>query len=201
MMKLSLCGCFFFWRVAICGVALAQTPITECDRLAAHPSDPDKLTEGVETEKVRLEEAIKACREAVKVNPDDARRHYQLGRVLFYKGEHAEGFRHIEQAARLSYRQAQFVAGYIHTEGYKGFTPPDDCKAFPLWRQAAERGHYAAEVSLSRNHLRGVYAKCGVKLDQTRVIAYLESAKKKAKGYYENLLVDYLLEQARKEVK
>jgi len=33
------------------------------------------------------------------------------------------------------------------------------------------------------------------------VIAYLESAKKKAKGYYENLLVDYLLEQARKGVK
>ncbi|MGH9837566.1 MAG: hypothetical protein ACREEM_02150 [Blastocatellia bacterium] len=177
-------------------VAFAQS-VTECDRLAAHPSDPDKTTEGVDSEKVKVEDAINACRDAVKAAPNEARLSYQLGRVLFYKGERAEGFSFIEKAAKMRYRQAEFVAGYIHTEGYKDFTKPDDCKALPLWRDAADRGHYASEMSLARNYLRGVYAKCGATLEPAKIVAYLESAKKKAKGYYENLLVDYLLEQAK----
>lgn len=178
--------------------AFAQAPVTDCDRLAAHPSDPDKLTEGVESEKVRIDQAIRACRESVKAGPDDARQHYQLGRVLFYSGQRAEGFSHIEKAAGLRYRQAQFVAGYIHTEGYQGFTRPDDCKALPLWKDAADRDHYAAQVSLGRNFLRGVYGRCAIRIDRAAVASYLESAKKKTKSYYENLLVDYLIEQLRK---
>jgi TPR repeat protein len=175
--------------------AMGQSPAASCDRLAAHPSDPDKTAEGVDSEKVEIDAAIRACREALQASPNEARFSYQLGRVLFYKGERAEGFRHLENAAKLRHRQAQFVAGYIHTEGYKDFTPVDHCKALPLWRDAADRGHYASEISLSRNHLRGVYAACGVKLEPAVIAGYLESAKKKTKSYYETLLVDYLLEQ------
>jgi TPR repeat protein len=181
-----------------CAAAGGAQTVTVCDRLAAHPSDPDKVTEGVESEQVKIEEAVAACRDALKANPNEARLSYQLGRVLFYKGERAEGFGYIEAAAKLRYRQAQFVVGYIHTEGYKDFTRADDCKALPLWRDAADRGHYAAEISLSRNVLRGVYAGCGAVPERARILDYLESAKKKTRGYYEQLLVDTLLELARK---
>jgi hypothetical protein len=59
-------------------------------------------------------------------------------------------------------------------------------------------GECAAEVSLSRNYLRGIYGTCGAKLDHARVVGYLESASKKTKSYYEKLLVEYLLEEALK---
>lgn len=179
--------------------ASAQSNITDCDRLAAHPSDPDKLTEGIPSESVKIPEAVAACQSALKAAPDDARLNYQLGRVLFYKKEYAEGFRYLEKSAKLKYRQAQFVVGYLHTEGREGFLKPDHCKAIPLWQEAANRGHYAAEISLSRNYLRGVYASCEMKFDRAVLIGYLESAKKKTKSYYEQILVDYLLEEMQKK--
>jgi TPR repeat protein len=177
-----------------------QAQVTECDRLAAHPSDPDKLTEGVVTPVVMqaLKPAIAACEQAVAADPENPRLNYQLGRVLFYNQEYARGFRHVEKAATLRHRQAQFVAGLIYADGQEGFIKPDPCRSVPLWQDAADRGHYAAEVSLSRNYLRGIYDRCGVTLKRDAIIGYLESASKKTKSYYEKILVEYLLEHTRK---
>lgn len=174
--------------------------VTECDRLAAHPSDPDKLTEGVATAALMqaLAPAIAACEQAVAADPDNPRLNYQLGRVLFYNQEYARGFRLVEKAAALGHRQAQFVAGLIYADGQEGFIKPDHCRSLPLWQQAADRGHYAAEVSLSRNYLRGVYEGCGAQVKREAIVGYLQSASKKTKSYYEKLLVEYLLEQAEK---
>jgi hypothetical protein len=75
---------FIAW-MAIPSIVAAQNQVTECDRLAAHPSDPDKLTEGVATQDVKLDRAIAACQMAVAADPNNARLNYQLGRVLYYK--------------------------------------------------------------------------------------------------------------------
>lgn len=180
--------------------APVSAQVTECDRLAAHPSDPDKLTEGVATAALMqaLAPAIAACEQAVAADPDNPRLNYQLGRVLFYNQEYARGFRHVEKAAALGHRQAQFVAGLIYADGQEGFLQPDHCRSLSLWQQAADRGHYAAEVSLSRNYLRGVYERCGTQVKREAIVGYLQSASKKTKSYYEKLLVEYLLEQAEK---
>jgi hypothetical protein len=53
--------------------ALLQSKETECDRLAAHPSDPDKVSEGVASQDVKLDQAIAACRQAVAADPENAR--------------------------------------------------------------------------------------------------------------------------------
>jgi TPR repeat protein len=188
---------FIAW-MAIPSIVAAQNQVTECDRLAAHPSDPDKLTEGVATQDVKLDRAIAACQMAVAADPNNARLNYQLGRVLYYKKNYELGLKYVDKAAAGGHRQAQFVAGLIYTDGQKDFLKPDPCRAIPLWQDAASREHYAAEVSLSRNYLRGIYDKCSGTLDRAKIVSYLESASKKTKGYYEKLLVEYLLEEARK---
>jgi TPR repeat protein len=178
--------------------AQAQDKITECDRQAGHPSDPDKVVPGIDSKDVDHSKAVAACQQAMADDPNNARVVYQLGRVLFYKKEWAEGFRYVEKAATMGHRQAMFVAGYIHTGATPEFLKADHCKSLAWWQQAAERGHYAGELSLSRNYLRGVYKSCNIKLDHAKIIAYLESAQKKTKDYYQIIFVEYLLEQAEK---
>ena len=70
--------------------ALAVAPVTECDRLAAHPSDPDRVAPGVAQPDVDLAKAIPACQAAVKAYPDSGRLNYQLARSLGYAGRGRE---------------------------------------------------------------------------------------------------------------
>ncbi|SVD76789.1 uncharacterized protein METZ01_LOCUS429643, partial [marine metagenome] len=69
------------------GSAWADTPVTECDRLAAHPYDPGKVTEGVDWDDLDADYAIPACQEAVDNWPAEVRLQFQLARA-FQKAEH-----------------------------------------------------------------------------------------------------------------
>ena len=77
----------------IIGLVLVNSPVAvaqdihACDRMAANPPDPDRVTTGVERADVDIPAAIAACRSAVETDPDTARYSYQLGRVLFYDGQ------------------------------------------------------------------------------------------------------------------
>ena len=84
---------------------------TDCDVLAAHPSDPDKITEGVGSD-VMLVPAVAACKDAVSKDPGNRRLRYQLGRVLFYSGQTQEAWPHLEYAAENGSAQAQFVVSH-----------------------------------------------------------------------------------------
>ena len=46
--------------------AQAQAPETECDRLAAHPWDPEKVTDGVDWEDLDADRAIPVCEAAAE---------------------------------------------------------------------------------------------------------------------------------------
>ena len=61
---------------------VAAAPVTDCDRLAAHPLDRDAVTEGVWMRAIDTDAAVKACQAAVKQHPDVARLEFQLGRSL-----------------------------------------------------------------------------------------------------------------------
>jgi TPR repeat protein len=169
---------------------------TECDRLAAHPSDPDKVTQGVPTAEVRgwNDAAIWACRQAVARSPDDPRQRYQLGRALFYAGRQAEALEHLEVAASSAHRQAQFVLGLMYTDGVPDVLEVDACRALGLWQDAASRGHFAARVALGRDWVRGRYKACVHAPSAEAVDGWLEAARMESTDYYQRLLIDWTRE-------
>jgi TPR repeat protein len=169
---------------------------TECDRLAAHPSDPDKTTPGASTADVRSwnEAAIWSCRQAVARDADDARQRYQLGRALFYAGQRAEALDHLAIAAAGKHRQAQFVLGLMYTDGVPEVLEADSCAALELWKDAASRGHFAARVALGRDWVRGAFRVCKAAPSAVEVDAWLASARAESTDYYQRLLIDWARE-------
>jgi tetratricopeptide (TPR) repeat protein len=89
----------------VIGLALLATPakadtvITECDRLAAHPEDPQKVTPGINQKDIDYPKAIAACEQALVVNPNDPRARYQLARVLFYTNQNERAVAEMKRAA------------------------------------------------------------------------------------------------------
>jgi len=180
----------------LCATAYAAEP-TGCDRLAAHPSDPDKVVDGVSSGTVRgwNAAAIWACRQAVASEPSNPRVRYQLGRSLFYAGQKAEALEHLAAAAQAQHRQAQFVLGLMYTEGVDEILPADHCRALELWVAAASRGHFAARVALGRDLAREVYAACAQVPESALVSTWLEAARQETRDYYQGLLIDWTLEE------
>jgi hypothetical protein len=110
--------------------------VSDCDRLAAHGSDPDKVVAvGVSGKEISTE-AISACQDAVADEPDNLRFRYQLARALAENGRASEGHPDMFMAAEGGYRQAQFVLGYLYDEGFQGLAQ-DPCEAEALWLGAA----------------------------------------------------------------
>jgi len=184
----------FAWLPPCPSAAAAQEELpTECDRLAAHPSDPDRITDGVPSGAVRgwNQAAIDACRAAVKVDPANARLRYQLGRALFYSGQQSEAVGHLQLAAERRHRQAQFVLGLLYTDGVPDALEQDVCRALALWQDAAGRDHFAARVALGRDFARGIYGPCPNRPDVAQVDAWLASARSESRDYYQQLLIDW----------
>ena len=194
---LVLAGLVFAPSAPAAEVPAAAAVPTECDRLAAHPSDPDKVTEGVPTADVRQwnEAAIWACRQAAASRPGDARQRYQLGRALFYSGQRAEALEHLAVAAAAGHRQAQFVLGLMYADGVPEVLQADACRALSLWQEAAGRGHFAARVALGRDWARGIYRDCPEAPSARTVDGWLASARAEATDYYQRLLIDWTRER------
>jgi len=177
--------------------ALAGAEPTECDRLAGHPSDPDKVLEGVSSGMVRgwNDAAVWSCRRAVAEAPDEPRLRYNLGRALFYRGDRAEALGHLAAAADEGHRQAQFVLGLMYTDGVAEILPADACRALELWSDAAARGHFAARVSLGRDLARGRYADCPEPPAREAVAGWLEAAAATTSDHYQGLPIAWTREQ------
>ena len=178
--------------------ATADPAPTECDLLAGHPSDPDRVGAGVPTAQVRAwnEAAIAACSRDVAARPTEHRLRYNLGRALFYRGRSAEALRELEAAAGARHRQAQFVLGLLQTDGVPDVLVPDACRALPLWWDAARRGHYAARISLARQWLRDAYADCAAVPGRDEIGGFLAAVASQAQAdYYQGQLVAELQEK------
>lgn len=132
--------------------------IYECDRLASHPDDPDRVARGLETEEMNLPVAEAACRKAVQEVPGSARANYQLGRALYYQGKHAESLPYLERAAAGGYRQSIFVLGFVKTFG--GAIPKDICRTQQLWRQGVGLDHPWSGFHLADKQMAGAFAGC-----------------------------------------
>lgn len=168
-------------------LATAEGQVTGCDRLAANPPDPDRVTEGVPRSAVDIPAAIAACRIAVDAHPDVARFSYQLGRVLFYDGQTALALESFGRAIEQDYRQAKFLTGLIMTRGYDG-VPDDPCRVEALWRSAAHQNHANAQVSYVDSAVRGRFDACADRASTAEMAAFLDGAVPQM-GYVGSLLI------------
>ncbi len=173
----------FCWMSA----AHAAPEITGCDRLAANPPDPDRITTGVERADVDIPAAIAACRLAVAAQPDVARFSYQLGRVLFYDGQINAALESFGRAIELDYRQAKFLVGLIMTRGYDG-VPQDICRVEKLWRSSARQDHPNAAISYVDFALQGRFDACQEVAPEAEMSGFLDAAQTQL-GYVGSLLI------------
>ncbi|MBA4748341.1 MAG: hypothetical protein H2056_06480 [Sphingopyxis sp.] len=168
----------------------APVVVTDCDRLAAHPSDPDRVTAGVPESKVDTAAAIPACHAAVAADPANGRLNYQLARALGYAGRGKEAAPYRQAAVKADYPQALFVVGYIHLLGLND-APKDACRAGELIRRSALKGRHAGLVGFPHWSLQGAFTGCSVAQDKSEMKGFLEAAKPMSKGdFYQMILID-----------
>lgn len=176
------------------GGAQAADEVTQCDRLASHPEDPDRVTPAVETKDLKFDVAIKACEADLAKDPSNARLHYLLGRLLFYNNQNERAVQEVRLSADKGYRQAQFVFGaFINNK--RPFAPTDICLVEQYWLKSAQAGRQAARLSYVRHVVKGKFAGCKVQASKPEMQALLDTAAKDSPGYYERLLIEDLTEQ------
>lgn len=134
--------------------------VTECDRLAAHPSDTLKVATGVTQDAVDIPKARAACEQAIREMPGNGRILYQLGRTFFYNDEKVRGIEIFRQSADAGYPQGQFVLGLILMQG--NGIEPNPCEAGRLWLAAARQRHLYSKIFLGQNWLDGGFSDCDI---------------------------------------
>jgi uncharacterized protein YhfF len=175
------------------GTSAATAPLSDCDRLAAHPEDPQRVAPGVERGQIDLPVAIAACERAAAAQGATPRFRYQLARLLFYANQNERAVAEMRRAADTGYPQAQFVFGTFITRGRPG-APTDVCLAESYWKRSAAGGRQAARVQYLRYALKGRFDGCAARAGDDELLAMLETATGAAKDFYEGLLVEDLAE-------
>ncbi|MEM9600150.1 MAG: hypothetical protein AAF926_03930 [Pseudomonadota bacterium] len=165
--------------------------VTECDRLATHPSDPEAvLSEGVTRDEMDKHSAIEACHAALESDPDNPRLNYQLARAYGYSGLHEQGDLYRERAVKAGYPQSLFVVGYIRIEGWDGRTP-DPCYGGELVRRSAQAGRFAGLVGFPHYVQTGAFSDCEdyPVINPEEISVFLDQAAERTSGYYQTILV------------
>ncbi|MDX2225027.1 MAG: hypothetical protein SFV21_19885 [Rhodospirillaceae bacterium] len=193
-LALMLAAAALFAAPAFAAPAFAADEITECDRLAAHGSDPEHIAPAVSEDAMNKAAAQAACEAATQKDPNNRRLRYQLGRAYFYDGKFAQAMPHLEFAANAGSQQAQFVLGYIIDNGYGGVAK-DPCKVEDLWVKSARQGRMAAQVSYPHHVVRGLFKGCTQQADIAEMEQFIAGAKPQASGYYEQMLVSMIAEE------
>ncbi len=169
-----------------------STEVTDCDRLAGHPSDPNAVTDGVSRGEMDMPAAIAACERAVAADAENPRLNYQLARAYGYSGRHDKAAPYRERALRAGYPQSLFVMGYILVTGWGG-NPPDPCYGGALIRRSAQAGRYAGLIGFPYYTVKGVFDGCSnLGTDAAELEAMLEAAEASGADYYQGLLIDLL---------
>lgn len=179
---------------ALLAAAAPPEPVTDCDRLAANPEDPDRLAPAVPREQADLPKAITACEAELARNPGNARARYQLARVLFYSNETSRAVEEMRKAADANYRQAQFVYGLL-IDNKRPDAPTDICIAERYWLKSARAGRQAARVSYVRHVVKDKFAACTLGASPGELKQFLDAAAAESDNYYQRLLIEDLNEQ------
>ena len=165
--------------------------VTDCDREAAHPDDPNKVVPGRTSREMNIDTAIRVCRADLAKDPNNPRIGYQLARSLTYAGKVTEALPFIERAAAQKYPQALFVVGYLYLEGSYA-SPKNPCRAAQLIRESAIYGRLAGLLGYPSYVLNGRFNGCGLKVDMQELREFVSKAKKSKLEYYPSVLAESL---------
>lgn len=116
-----------------------KEPLTQCDRLAGHPSDPERVFAGVDYPLLKPSVAIPICRADLANDPVNPRLMSLLARALDKAGEYEEAIELNNQAIELDYLGAYHNLGNHYKKG--NGVKRDLDKALELFLYAGERGH------------------------------------------------------------
>lgn len=122
--------------------------VTECDVLAAHPDDPQRMADGVADDDIVPRLAIMACEDAAASDPEDPRHAFQLGRALLVMGQKEKARHQFERAASAGSAAAEAYIGDLYQFGY-GVTQ-DNKKALEHYRKAAAGDFRLAETQIEQ---------------------------------------------------
>ena len=127
----------------------------DCDIAAASAKDLTKPSDApsIDFDKIDSSVAIVACENAVKLNSDNARLVFELGRALDKKGSAAEANTNYEKAAKLGSSAAIYNLGYNYENGVG--VSVDMEKAMGLYKQAAALGDAEAMTNVGWGYENG----------------------------------------------
>jgi len=152
--------------------ALSPAPATECDRLAARPSDPDEPASvpGVDFARIDTQQAIPACRAALEQYPQERRLTFALGRALEAAKQYDEAMRLYRKSADAGNARAMANLGKMYADG-RG-AAKNEAEALRLFRKAADVGDTLAIANLGFMYANGR----GVAKDETEAVRLFRKA-------------------------
>lgn len=138
---------------------VATKKLNPCDALAAHPQDPDAVTPGISIGKINPRKAIRACRAAVKKQPDSRRFIFQLARALLADGEFAEAKSWLEKAAAKEHGPSMHRIASLYQNGlvFAGGTrlPRDAGAALDWYKRASKTGYGPSMTNIGWLYMEG----------------------------------------------
>ena len=135
-------------------ITTGPPPLHACDRLAASPSDANRVGDGVAVDKLKPDRAIAACQAAISEYPRAPRFQYQLGRAYSAGEQYAEALRWYRKAVEQDYAVAQNNLGWMYQNG-RGVSQ-DDAEAVKWFRKAADQGVAFSQTNLGMMSANGI---------------------------------------------
>ena len=153
-----------------CSARAGEPPLGDCDRLAAHPEDPQRVHAGIPITALDEERAVAACETALAAAPESARFRFQYGRALDKFGSFQDALGQYRVAAKARYPAAQYAMGLIFERS--NVMPFNKMKAARWYRGAADKGHAGAQFRLGLLYRTGE----GVAQDDGEALTLLRAA-------------------------
>ncbi len=118
--------------------------IASCDNLVAHPNDSSRLGAGVPDDQVAIGRAIDACERAVKIEPENPRLLFQLGRAYWLAKRDRAAFATFVKSAKQQYGAAEKYIGDAYLEG-RGLSEGEEqsAKTARVWYANAGRDGFS----------------------------------------------------------
>lgn len=129
-------------------VALFDAQTAQCDRLAAHPDDPEAVTAGLADEKIDAKAAIAACEAAVKSTPALPRLSFQLARAYLRANRLDDAIDRLLLAAEEGHGGALAYLADIYVGGAPGIEA-DPANARVLYEKSVASGFEPARRVLA----------------------------------------------------
>lgn len=118
--------------------------VDECDLLAAHPSDPERVAEGVADDAIIPRLAVIACEAAMRRSPGTQRFAFQLGRGHLAAGRFADAVASFERADDYGAALAYLGDAYQFGQGVEA----DAARATRAYERASAKGFAPAAGQL-----------------------------------------------------